>query len=71
MAEAAAEFGPHKLSLDEELLRVLIAGNKVSLETLLRGEGGDGGDSSHPQTNGQVAINLHGAASVAAALAGR
>uniref|UniRef100_A0A0E0LLL4 PGG domain-containing protein n=1 Tax=Oryza punctata TaxID=4537 RepID=A0A0E0LLL4_ORYPU len=63
MAEAAAE-------LDEELLRVLIAGNKVRLEKLLRGEGGGGGGDSHQQlqTNGQqVTINFHGAAPVAAA----
>lgn len=64
MAEAAAEFGPQVLSLDEELLRVLIAGNKVRLEKLLSGEGGGGGHShQQPQTDGQqVTISFHGAA---------
>jgi ankyrin repeat protein len=54
------EFGPHKLMLDEDMLQVLIAGNKVRFEKLLRGDG-------RGVEDGQVAINLHGAAPAAAA----
>uniref|UniRef100_A0A0D9WZS7 PGG domain-containing protein n=1 Tax=Leersia perrieri TaxID=77586 RepID=A0A0D9WZS7_9ORYZ len=62
MTEASAEFGPqHNLWLDDELLRALVAGSKVSLQKLLREES--------PQTNGQITINLRGTAPAGVAAA--
>jgi len=51
MAEMVA-FGPHRMVLSLELLRVLTAGDTVGLAELLRRE---------EQTNGQVAITVQGA----------
>jgi ankyrin repeat protein len=58
----AVEFGPHqKATLDAELLQVLTAGDKARLEGILsRQDHGAGNDRQ--QTDGQVAINVHGAA---------
>uniref|UniRef100_A0A0D9WZS5 Uncharacterized protein n=1 Tax=Leersia perrieri TaxID=77586 RepID=A0A0D9WZS5_9ORYZ len=58
---ATVEFGPQNMWLDEELLQVLAAGNKVRFEELLRGEDSGGGNDSRQQTNDQVAINFHSA----------
>jgi hypothetical protein len=59
---AEAEFGPHqKMTLDAELLQALTAGDKANMEGMLsRQEHGAGNDRK--QTDGQVAINVHGAA---------
>jgi hypothetical protein len=68
MAEAhppEVEFGPQKLTLDDELVQTLAAGDSIRLQELLGSSGGE----AQPQTNGQVAINLHGAVPVAAASA--
>lgn len=54
-AAAAVEFGPHPhdmLTLDGELLRVLITGDRVRLEEILREAGSYGGDGEHPGDGG-------------------
>uniref|UniRef100_A0A0D9WZT2 Uncharacterized protein n=1 Tax=Leersia perrieri TaxID=77586 RepID=A0A0D9WZT2_9ORYZ len=66
MAAVAADFGPNNLTLGDELLQTLVSGNSVRLGELLRGETRGGGEAQL-QTDGQVAINFHGAEPAAAA----
>lgn len=64
-AAAAAvemEFGPHPhdmLTLDGELLRVLITGDRARLEEILREAGSYGGDGEHPGHGGNGASPPH------------
>uniref|UniRef100_A0ACD5ULU3 Uncharacterized protein n=1 Tax=Avena sativa TaxID=4498 RepID=A0ACD5ULU3_AVESA len=59
---AAIEFGPQqKVTLDAELWQVLTAGDTARMEVILSRQD-HGAYNDRQQTDGQVAINVHGAA---------